>query len=202
MRRTMSTVHKKSDAYRCKPLIPPKCAIPRLSVQQRSRCSLDARDFFRYSRWAVVIVIGQFVDEIDDVRVGAILPGALHQFFAGSRVIDAGQRLLHINGTGLAGVTLILRMGGMLRHACPPLIQCECYANGRTPARGSSTAQARCLCVRELREPRLLLHCFVANGSFDPILVLTQREPITNAIEAYQAFDAREPGWIKVKLEP
>lgn len=79
----MSTVHKKSDAYRCKPLIPPKCAIPRLSVQQRSRCSLDARDFFRYSRWAVVIVIGQFVDEIDDVRVGAILPGALHQFFAG-----------------------------------------------------------------------------------------------------------------------
>lgn len=64
------------------------------------------------------------------------------------------------------------------------------------------TAQARCLCVRELREPRLLLHCFVANGSFDPISVLTQREPITNAIEAYQAFDAREPGWIKVKLEP
>jgi threonine dehydrogenase-like Zn-dependent dehydrogenase len=42
----------------------------------------------------------------------------------------------------------------------------------------------------------------VANGSFDPISVLTQREPITNAIEAYQAFDAREPGWIKVKLEP
>jgi threonine dehydrogenase-like Zn-dependent dehydrogenase len=56
--------------------------------------------------------------------------------------------------------------------------------------------------VRELREPRLLLHCFVANGSFDPISVLTQREPITNAIEAYQSFDAREPGWIKVKLEP
>ncbi|MDR6385388.1 threonine dehydrogenase-like Zn-dependent dehydrogenase [Paraburkholderia caribensis] len=48
----------------------------------------------------------------------------------------------------------------------------------------------------------MLLHCFVANGSFDPISVLTQREPITNAIEAYQAFDAREPGWIKVKLEP
>jgi threonine dehydrogenase-like Zn-dependent dehydrogenase len=42
----------------------------------------------------------------------------------------------------------------------------------------------------------------VANGSFDPVSVLTQREPITNAIEAYHAFDTREPGWIKVKLEP
>jgi threonine dehydrogenase-like Zn-dependent dehydrogenase len=42
----------------------------------------------------------------------------------------------------------------------------------------------------------------VRNDSFDPIGVLTQREPIMNAIDAYQAFDAREPGWIKVKLEP
>jgi threonine dehydrogenase-like Zn-dependent dehydrogenase len=42
----------------------------------------------------------------------------------------------------------------------------------------------------------------VRNDSFDPIGVLTQREPIMNAIEAYEAFDAREPGWIKVKLEP
>jgi len=42
----------------------------------------------------------------------------------------------------------------------------------------------------------------VANGSFDPLSVLTQREPITNAIDAYKAFDTREPGWIKVKLEP
>lgn len=42
----------------------------------------------------------------------------------------------------------------------------------------------------------------VGNGSFDPLSVLTQREPITNAIDAYKAFDTREPGWIKVKLEP
>jgi threonine dehydrogenase-like Zn-dependent dehydrogenase len=42
----------------------------------------------------------------------------------------------------------------------------------------------------------------VRNGSFDPLSVLTQREPITNAIDAYKAFDTREPGWIKVKLEP
>lgn len=42
----------------------------------------------------------------------------------------------------------------------------------------------------------------VRNGSFDPLAVLTQREPIANAIDAYKAFDTREPGWVKVKLEP
>jgi threonine dehydrogenase-like Zn-dependent dehydrogenase len=42
----------------------------------------------------------------------------------------------------------------------------------------------------------------VRNGSFDPLAVLTQREPITDAIEAYKAFDIRELGWIKVKLQP
>lgn len=42
----------------------------------------------------------------------------------------------------------------------------------------------------------------VRNGSVDPIAILTQREPIMNAIDAYQAFDKRQPGWMKVKLEP
>jgi threonine dehydrogenase-like Zn-dependent dehydrogenase len=42
----------------------------------------------------------------------------------------------------------------------------------------------------------------VRNGSIDPIAILTQREPIVNAIDAYKAFDKRQPGWIKVKLEP
>jgi threonine dehydrogenase-like Zn-dependent dehydrogenase len=32
--------------------------------------------------------------------------------------------------------------------------------------------------------------------------VLTQREPVTGALEAYQAFDTRQPGWIKVELLP
>lgn len=42
----------------------------------------------------------------------------------------------------------------------------------------------------------------VAGGTFDSLLVLTQREPLTGTIEAYRNFDAREFGWIKVKLEP
>jgi threonine dehydrogenase-like Zn-dependent dehydrogenase len=42
----------------------------------------------------------------------------------------------------------------------------------------------------------------VRSGVLVPSAVLTQVEPITSAIEAYKAFDKREPGWIKVKLEP
>lgn len=42
----------------------------------------------------------------------------------------------------------------------------------------------------------------VRTGALDPAEVLTQIEPISSVIEAYKAFDKRQPGWIKVKLEP
>ena len=42
----------------------------------------------------------------------------------------------------------------------------------------------------------------VRSGVLVPSTILTHVEPITFAIEAYRAFDKREPGWIKVKLEP
>ena len=42
----------------------------------------------------------------------------------------------------------------------------------------------------------------VATGAIDPTEILTQQEPMTGAIEAYEAFDKRRPGWIKVELEP
>ncbi len=42
----------------------------------------------------------------------------------------------------------------------------------------------------------------VETGAVDPEQILTQREPLTSAIEAYKAFDKREPGWIKVELVP
>ena len=42
----------------------------------------------------------------------------------------------------------------------------------------------------------------VQSGVLDPSKVLTNMEPITAAIDAYKAFDTRQPGWIKVKLEP
>jgi threonine dehydrogenase-like Zn-dependent dehydrogenase len=42
----------------------------------------------------------------------------------------------------------------------------------------------------------------VRTGGLDPAEILTQVEPMTSVIEAYKAFDKRQPGWIKVKLEP
>jgi threonine dehydrogenase-like Zn-dependent dehydrogenase len=42
----------------------------------------------------------------------------------------------------------------------------------------------------------------VKSGAVDPEKVLTQREPVTDALEAYKAFDRRQPGWIKVELLP
>ena len=47
--------------------------------------------------------------------------------------------------------------------------------------------------------PRLLE--LVRSGAVDPTEILTNVEPVTNAIEAYEAFDLREPGWIKVELK-
>lgn len=48
--------------------------------------------------------------------------------------------------------------------------------------------------------PRLVQ--LVASGAVDPGAILTQHEPLTNALDAYQAFDRRAPGWIKVELQP
>jgi threonine dehydrogenase-like Zn-dependent dehydrogenase len=42
----------------------------------------------------------------------------------------------------------------------------------------------------------------VASGVVDPTQVLTQSEPLVDAIEAYKAFDRHESGWVKVELRP
>jgi threonine dehydrogenase-like Zn-dependent dehydrogenase len=48
--------------------------------------------------------------------------------------------------------------------------------------------------------PRLI--DLVRTGAVDPTRILTQREPLTDVIAAYKAFDLRKPGWIKVALTP
>jgi len=40
----------------------------------------------------------------------------------------------------------------------------------------------------------------VRSGRIKPTEILTNREPLTDVIEAYKAFDKRQPGWIKVAL--
>jgi threonine dehydrogenase-like Zn-dependent dehydrogenase len=42
----------------------------------------------------------------------------------------------------------------------------------------------------------------VRMNAIDPSKILTQREPLVSAIDAYKAFDERQPGWMKVMLEP
>jgi threonine dehydrogenase-like Zn-dependent dehydrogenase len=48
--------------------------------------------------------------------------------------------------------------------------------------------------------PRLLE--YVESGVVEPAKVLTEREPLADAIAAYQEFDHRSPGWLKVALAP
>jgi threonine dehydrogenase-like Zn-dependent dehydrogenase len=42
----------------------------------------------------------------------------------------------------------------------------------------------------------------VRSGVIDPVRVLTQLAPMDEVIDAYRAFDRREPGWVKVELAP
>ncbi|MEA2491556.1 MAG: hypothetical protein QOH21_3348 [Acidobacteriota bacterium] len=41
----------------------------------------------------------------------------------------------------------------------------------------------------------------VQSGTFDPSKILTQSAPLASVIDAYQRFDLREEGWIKVMLD-
>jgi threonine dehydrogenase-like Zn-dependent dehydrogenase len=38
--------------------------------------------------------------------------------------------------------------------------------------------------------------------AIDPTQILTQREPLSDAVSAYKAFDTRQESWIKVELQP
>jgi threonine dehydrogenase-like Zn-dependent dehydrogenase len=42
----------------------------------------------------------------------------------------------------------------------------------------------------------------VQAGIVTPTQILTQVEPMTSVLEAYKAFDQRQPGWVKVELIP
>jgi threonine dehydrogenase-like Zn-dependent dehydrogenase len=42
----------------------------------------------------------------------------------------------------------------------------------------------------------------VESGIMDPARILTQLEPMTSAIAAYEAFDQQRAGWMKVELMP
>jgi threonine dehydrogenase-like Zn-dependent dehydrogenase len=41
----------------------------------------------------------------------------------------------------------------------------------------------------------------VRSGRVDPLQILTKVEPMSNVVDAYLAFDQRQPGWIKTELK-
>ncbi len=42
----------------------------------------------------------------------------------------------------------------------------------------------------------------IVSRQIDPAIILTHREPMEDAVEAFKAFDRHQAGWIKVKLKP
>lgn len=46
------------------------------------------------------------------------------------------------------------------------------------------------------------LRDLVLTGVVDPTTIITQVEDATVAIAAYEAVDQRQPGWLKVVLDP
>jgi threonine dehydrogenase-like Zn-dependent dehydrogenase len=47
-----------------------------------------------------------------------------------------------------------------------------------------------------------MLVSMVRSEMIDPTSILINVEPPTSAIDAYKAFNERQPGWIKVELLP
>jgi threonine dehydrogenase-like Zn-dependent dehydrogenase len=43
---------------------------------------------------------------------------------------------------------------------------------------------------------------YVQSGLIEPASILTEFEALGSAVDAYKAFDTRQPGWIKVELDP
>ena len=43
---------------------------------------------------------------------------------------------------------------------------------------------------------------YVRAGAIDPTAILSRTEPLVDVIAAYEQFDRRQPGWLKVMLAP
>ncbi|MBB5463005.1 hypothetical protein HDG33_006682 [Paraburkholderia sp. Cpub6] len=75
---------------------------------------MNTRDLLRHRGRAVEIVIGQTVDQIDDVGIRVIFARLRDQLFACGRVIHTTDCFFDVSGIRLTGVAVILGMGGVL----------------------------------------------------------------------------------------
>jgi threonine dehydrogenase-like Zn-dependent dehydrogenase len=42
----------------------------------------------------------------------------------------------------------------------------------------------------------------VRSGSLDPTRIVTRHETMPSILDAYKEFDTRQPGWLKVAINP
>jgi threonine dehydrogenase-like Zn-dependent dehydrogenase len=126
----------------------------------------------------------EFAAEVDEVAperddTGEFLPGG-----APSMVLRWAVRSLAKAGTlGIIGVY-------------PP--QAQNFPIGEAMNKNLTVKMGNCNHRRYV--PRLVE--LVRAGVVDPRTVITQLDEISDAVEAYKAFDDRRPGWLKVELEP
>ncbi|MDQ3932355.1 MAG: glutathione-dependent formaldehyde dehydrogenase [Actinomycetota bacterium] len=69
---------------------------------------------------------------------------------------------------------------------------------GQAMMRNLTVAMGNCHHRRYL--PMLVEH--VRSGQVEPTSALTEIEALSHAVDAYEVFDRRRPGWLKVELEP
>ncbi|GAA5483120.1 zinc-dependent alcohol dehydrogenase [Haloferula sargassicola] len=73
----------------------------------------------------------------------------------------------------------------------------EVFPIGRAMNKNLTLRMGNCHHRRYLPE----LVRLVRSGAVDPTRVLSRHEPVVSAIEAYETFDQRRAGWLKVELE-
>ena len=74
----------------------------------------------------------------------------------------------------------------------------ESFPIGKAMNRNLSVKMGNCNHRKYI--PQLLER--VRTGAVDPQEILTQEEPLESALEAYQQFDRRDAGWLKVEIAP
>jgi threonine dehydrogenase-like Zn-dependent dehydrogenase len=112
---------------------------------------------------------------------------------------DPVQTILDLTG-GIGVDRAIDAVGVDAQHAHEGPASSRASSRQGEAERKSGAPEAIGNCNRR-RYYNTLIH-LVVSGAIDPVKILTKVEPMQGAIEAYEAFDRREPGWIKVELKP
>lgn len=145
---------------------------------------------------------------IDAVGVDADRPPGSDQAEEFDRAIEqlvperapAGERWQPGSGPTQAlqwAVEIVAKAGTVtLIGVYPPSV--ESFPIGASMMKNLTLTMGNCNHRRYM--PRLLE--LVRSGVIDPTTLITRQEQLLSAVEAYEEFDRRHPGWLKVELQP